>query len=101
MQAQARLSFPICKVGTLASAWAAGSRARGQGWAGSLGPSANGSEGTFALLLNNVKSCIRRVAVLIVGPGFGFLEQSGAAFLQPEREHPSTASASPRLGAGW
>lgn len=25
------------------------------GWAGSLGPSANGSEGTLALLLNNVK----------------------------------------------
>lgn len=31
---------------------------------------------TLTLLLNNIKSCIRRVAVLIMGPGFGFLEQS-------------------------
>lgn len=53
--------------------------------------------GTLTLLLNNVKCCIRRVAVLSWGLVWAFWSNPTAAFLQPEREHLSYGS---RLGAG-
>lgn len=77
MWPQACLSFPTCKMGTLASAWAAGSRTGGPGWASSPGPSA---KETLTLLLNNVKCCIRRVACLSQGLILAFWSNPAVAF---------------------